>query len=423
VLLGKLTIRTISAAKPAPGKTVRLWDDDPRGFGVYVKPSGVKSFFVQYRSPLTQKKRRYTMGKFGTLTLEQARREGRVLLAQVARGEDPLAAREQKKKDASTAITVSEFCELYMADAEDGVVTYRGKPKRPSTLVVDRGRVERHIKPTLGAYLVRDIVPQDVEDAYHDIRRGKTAVDVKTGPRGRSIVTGGAGTAARTVGLLGSIFSYAKKRGIRDDNPVTGMQLPSDRKRDRILSPEEYKRMGDALIMLENKSANPIAIRAVRALALTGCRRGEIYRLKKLEIDQHNSCLRLGDTKTGQQVRPIGRAAMELLMLPIFKDESPYVFPATHGDKFLTDAKVFMKVRDEAKLEGVSLHTLRHSFASVALELEYSELTIAGLLGHRAGSITARYAHSVDRSLVAAANRVSSLIASRINAASVEDCL
>ena len=147
----------------------------------------------------------------------------------------------------------------------------------------------------------------------HDIRRGKTAADVKTGPRGRAIVTGGAGTAARTVTLLGSIFSYSIKQGIRTDNPASGIEVPPDGKRDRVLSPGEYRRLGKALDNAEADGSNSIAIKAYRLLAITGCRKGEIFSLRKSEIDDHSQCLRLGDTKTGQQARAIGREALELL--------------------------------------------------------------------------------------------------------------
>jgi integrase len=62
----------------------------------------------------------------------------------------------------------------------------------------------------------------------------------------------------------------------------------------------------------------------------------------------------------------------------------------------------------------VTPHTLRHSFASVAADLGMSELTIAGLLGHRIGTVTARYAHTADAVLIAAADRVASAIARKL---------
>ena len=396
--MSKLRKRDIEAARPLPGKNFRLWDDDPRGFGVYVKPSGVKSFFVQYRSPVTAKKRRYTIAQYGRLTLDEARTEARDVLSRVAKGEDPIKTRTQDLQQAqATANTIAELYDDYMRDAKDGLVTYRGRPKKASTLAVDKGRIERHIKPLLGAKLARDVTKADIERAMHAVRLGKTAVTVKTSPRGRAVVKGGPTAANRVVSLLGSIFTYAIRQGLRPDNPVRGIDRPVDGKRDRVLSPDEFKRLGKALKKAERKGANPVAIRASRVLALTGCRRTEIYGLKKSEVDTHRQCLRFGDTKTGQQVRPIGLAAKHILSLPEFDEESEYVFPASHGNGHLTDSKVFGAACKAAKLDGVSLHTLLHSFASVALEYEYSEMTVAVLLGHRFHSITSRYAHHVDR--------------------------
>ena len=414
--MGSLTKRKIDAAKSVAGKNVRLWDDDPRGFGVYVKPSAVKAFFIQYRSPVTDKKRRYTIGQYGWLTLDEARKEARKLLVQVAKGEDPLETRVRARQEAgANAQTIAELCDEYMADATAGKITYRGKPKKTSTLEIDAGRIKRHIKPLLGHKLIRDITQNDVISFMHDVRLGrKIAIKEKTGPRGVARVTGGTATAKRTTDLLGSIFSYAVRRRIRPDNPVSGVERSPTRKRDRILTPDEYARLGEALAELENRGANTVAIRAYRVLALTGCRRNEIFSLKKPEVDAHIQCLRFGDTKTGQQVRAIGREACDFLTLPHFNDESEFVFPASHGDGHLIDAKLFRQVCAAANLEEVSLHTLRHTFASVALELEYSEMTVAALLGHRLHSITSRYAHHVDRALVGAADRVSSLITARM---------
>ena len=368
---------------------------------------------------MTAKKRRYTVAQYGNLTLDEAREEAKDILRRVAKGEDPLRTRTQdRQKVLSTAQTVADLCDDYMRDAEAGLVTYRGRPKKASTLAVDRGRIDRHIKPLLGDKLARDVTRPEIEWAMHAVRLGKTAANVKTKkPRGRTIVKGGPTAASRVVSLLGSIFTYAVKQGIRADNPVRGIERPADGKRDRVLSPDEYKRLGKALDKLERTGANKVALRAYRVLALTGCRRGEVFGLTHAEIDAHLHCLRLADSKAGAQVRAVGRSAMDLLTLPAFDDESEYVFPAVRGDGHLTDVKVFRVACEAAELDGVSLHTLRHSFASVALELEYSELTIAGLLGHRSHSITSRYAHHVDRALLAAADRVSRLIAERMGLA------
>ena len=144
--MSKLRKRDLDAIQAVPGRSVRLWDDDPRGFGVYVKPSGVKSFFVQYRSPETAKKRRYTIGQYGRLTLDQARTEAKDILSRVAKAEDPLKTRDDEKARArDTGQTMAVICNDYMRDAKAGLFTYRGRAKKASTLAVDHGRIERHI--------------------------------------------------------------------------------------------------------------------------------------------------------------------------------------------------------------------------------------------------------------------------------------
>ena len=412
--MSKLTIQLIDATKADPKKELRLWDDNPRGFGIRIKSSGVKTFFVQYRSPETFKKARHTIGQYGRLTLDAARREAKKILGDVEKDIDPAAEEKRAKAAAAGAISISQLCDDYMKDARAGKVLYRGKPKKESTLDTDDGRIKRHIKPLLGENRACDVTADDVTAFMHDVRLGKTAIVEKTGWRGKARVTGGSGTARRTVGLLGSIFSYAVKRGVRPDNPCRDIEREVDKKLDRSLSPEDYKALGSALVTLEDKGSNPVAIRAIRALALTGCRRGEIYGLEKPEVDAHNRCLRFDDTKTGQKVRAIGSAALDLIILAPFDEESDYLFPAAQGDGHITDVKVFKEACRLAGLDGVTLHTLRHGFASVAHELEYSELTIAALLGHRLHSITSRYTHNIDKAIVAAADRVSNTIAARL---------
>ncbi|MFT6583106.1 MAG: hypothetical protein ACJAU6_003556 [Alphaproteobacteria bacterium] len=200
-LINKAIAESIRTGKERP-----LWDDNPRGLFLRIKPSGVATFFVQYRSPLTFKKLRYLLGRYGPLTLDMARVEARKTLGTVAEGRCPASEKKKAAQVASTAATLSQFCDDYLRDANAGLVTYRGKPKKPRTLYYDIGRIERHIKPTLGAKLVCDITRRDVERAMHDIRLGKTAVDLKTGPYGRARVTGGAGAANRAISLLGPFF-------------------------------------------------------------------------------------------------------------------------------------------------------------------------------------------------------------------------
>jgi len=232
---------------------------------------------------------------------------------------------------------LKEFCVLYLSDAEAGKVTYRGRPKKASTLEVDRGRIKRHIVPLIGAKRLCDISPDDIEAFRHSVRLGKTATTVKTGPRGVARVRGGETASNRAIGLLGSIFSYAVKLKLREDNPVRGVERYQDRKRQRALLPNEYRALGQALDDLTEDGANPWAVLAFRTLALSGCRRGEILGLKKSEVDQHHHCLRFGDTKSGQQVRAVGTAALDILSQAPVVGKSDYVFPVSAVSTYGTD--------------------------------------------------------------------------------------
>jgi integrase len=405
----KLTKRAVDAVRSQPGRDAFHWCGELRGFGVRVKPSGVKTFLIQYRTRRGGT-RRYSIGQYGRVTVEEARREAKIKLADVARGEDPSEAR----RAARDARTVADLCDSYMQDAWAGRILHRGRRKKSSTLRIDEGRIRRHIKPLLGGKAIDEISRGDVERFLHHVTEGATSADVKTGPHGRALITGGPGTAAKAVSLLSAIYNYARRKQWVETNPCTGVEKPADNRRQRYLTPDEYGKLGRGLFEAERLGTNVNVLVAIVVLAYTGCRKSEILNLKPDEVDVAGHCLRLRDSKSGPQLRPCGRAALDLLS-KLRLDDSEWMFPAARGDGPLVNIrKPLVTICKLAGLADVTPHVLRHSYATVAHELGYSELTIAGLLGHKAGSITARYAHHVDRALAAAADRVSVAIAARL---------
>ena len=302
--------------------------------------------------------------------------------------------------------TVAELCDAYLKAVPTLLLRRAGRPKKESTLVTDRSRIARHIKPLLGDVRVSEVTRTHVEAFMHRIAAGATAAE-GTERKGGARVRGGRGAAARTVGLLGAVFAYAQKRGFRPDNPVRGVVRPADGRRERRLSDVEYAALGQGMGRAAAEGVSPTGLAALRLLMLTGWRKSEAAGLRWAELDLPRRTARLGDTKSGVSVRPLAQAAVELISAQP-RTSGPYVFPArVRGRPFQGLRRVWDRVRGLAGLPpDVTLHTLRHSFASLAADLDYGDAAIAGLLGHRRAGVTARYTHSADAVLLGAADEV-----------------
>jgi integrase len=391
----------------ALGTNQIVWDAGKgavAGFGARRRSGTAVVYLVKYRTA-DGRQRWQVIGRHGVLTPDEARDKARAILGEVVKGADPAG----DKQAARIAPTVGELCDQYLADAEAGrLLTRRKVAKKASTLATDRGRIERHIKPQLGKLKVAGVDRDDIERFMHAVAEGETAARVKTKARGLARVRGGKGTATRTVGLLGAIFTYAVRRRMRADNPVHGVMRFADGRRERRLSDDEYAALGAALRQGEAEAIWPAAIAAARFLALTGWRSGEALVLRWSEIDLARRTATLADSKTGRSVRPLSHAACNVLRgLPRI-GTGELVFPATRGDGRMTGfPKLWARL---AKLGGlpadVTPHVLRHSFASLAGDLGFSEPTIGALIGHRGQTITSRYVHSADAVLLAAADAV-----------------
>jgi integrase len=388
-----LTKPVVDAAMPRE-RRYEMWDSELSGFGLRVETTGRKLFIARYRADgggRNAPKRLMTIGVYGVLTPKEARDEAEKILGAVATGGDPAGDLRRKRQD----LTVSELCDLYLKEA--------CVAKKPKTKEIEAGRIRRHIGPLLGAKRLSSVRQSDVLWMMRQIAEGKTKADLKTRPRGRAIVRGGQGTASRTVVQLSAMFSYAVREGVMAANPARGIRRWKDGKRERYLNEEELKRLGEAIAETEAAGGNQKATAIIRLLALTGARKGEILQLKWCEVDFDRGFLRLLDSKTGPKAIPVGKSALAILAAQPRLAGSDYVFPADKlGRKGLERAYFqgadwfWYEIRKKAQLEGVRLHDLRHTAASIAVADGASLPIIGRILGHADTKTTQRYAHLSD---------------------------
>ena len=351
----RLTQRLIDALKSRK-TTFDLRDTELKGFGVRVRSSGIKRYFVQSQHEGTRTWR--IIGNASGMTLEEARCHARSALASLHNGEEIIAATNEETRFGVVAEKLFEACERHW---------------KVSTKRVNRSYLKNRILPWFQNMQVAGITERDVKQWHASLHATPFAAD-------------------RSAPVLSVLLRQAEVYGYRPEgsNPCVGIRRYRRRGRERFLSPEEMQRLGAVLSRHEN--TRPLEIAMIRLLLLTGCRRNEILTLKW--SDYREGHLYLRDSKTGPRTVWLSSPARGILDgLP---RRGAWIFPARRRRGFLDPAMIryyWQKVRDEAGLGDVRLHDLRHSYASVALLNGATVPTIARLLGHNDTATTLKYTH------------------------------
>ncbi len=404
----KLTKTTVEAAQPGQKETF-LWDSELKGFGLKIFPSGVKTFIFQYRTR-EGRTRRYTIGKYSdALTADQARRKAKDFAYEVHAGRDPMGEKQARRR----ALTVGELLDAYLASEAFA-------SKAQSTRAVDRGRIERHLRPLLGRHIADTLTAEDVKRAHKAIAEGKTAAKVKTCLRGLARVTGGEGTANKAVLALSAAYKWAIEEKLVKSNPVTGMKgVWKTGERNTVLeNAKDYSRLFATLQQMQDqKRIRPAAADAIRFIALTGARRGEATGLRWRWVDLKNGLITLppkahkAGHKTGKpRIIALPAEAQAIIARQSEGDPDTYVFRPAKGDGPLALGKAWAKVRAEAKLPAdLGLHGLRHSIGTHLAMAGASAVELMETLGHKQIATTLRYVHFAERARSTLAERAASV--------------
>jgi integrase len=318
--MARLTKRTIDAATYTGENNARcvLWDDDPPGFGLRLFPSGKRSFVLSYR--VNNRKRMMTIGAYGPLTLDQARKKARAELAKVETGNaDPLEERQK----AARGETIADLCAAYMER--------HGNAKKSGT--DDQRRIDRYILPAWGNLKASAIKRADV-----------AALHSKVGKRGPY-------EANRVLALLSKMVELARRWGyVPEDhvNPARDIDRFKEQKRDRYVTPAELPHLAEAI----NAEPNESARNALWLYLLTGVRKSELLKARWDDVDTERAELRLADTKAGRtHYIPLSAPALALLREIPRQHGNPYILPgAKPGEHLVNVSKPWGRVRTAATL-------------------------------------------------------------------------
>lgn len=362
----------------ANGNTTKdiRWDDEVRGFGVRIWPSGRKTFVLNYRA--NGRERCLTLGEYGPLTPVQARKMALERRADVLRGIDPLG----EKQKAARGETVADLAKAYIE---------RHAKARNKRWEDDVARLDRYVLPAFGTTKVANITRRDVAQLHHKIGAQKNR-------KGELKTT----TANRVLSLLSSMFNQATVWGFLEEgaaNPTRLIRHFPEVKRDRFVSRDEMPK----LVMAIDAEPNLYIQALIWLYLFTGMRKSELQTLTWADVDLGKPEIRLADTKAGRPLYlPLSAPAVFVLeRIPKLR-KNPFVFCGhRHGRHLVNVSKAWLRIREAAGLSDVRLHDLRRTVGSWVAQSGASLALIGKILNHSNVSTTAIYAR-FDQELVTA---------------------
>lgn len=366
----------------SPSREAEYSDSEMIGLKLRVSKNGRRFFQHRYRH--LGRKRCLSLGEFPHVSLQDARKRVSQNIALLARNIDPAEEKKQKRND----LTIAAFAEgFYLPHAVSHKKTWKD----------DQYKLDRRIIPALGKLRLSSITVRDITGFHTKEKERNTAT-----------------TANHYLVLIRRMLNLAVKWGMLEKNPAAGMEkFKEPPHRERYLSQDELPRFLKALDEQEDR----LSMAVIKLLLFTGCRKGEILSLKWSQVKLDEGRLFLPITKNGKSRSILLNAKSRQILVSLTDHRgeggSEYVFPSRAGTRkgHIADLrKPFEKVCLAADIEGLRIHDLRHSFATIAVMGGASLYDVQKLLGHSDISMTQRYAHMVDDTLQKATDNVSRLI-------------
>jgi integrase len=349
-----------SLAAPTRGNAI-TYDSEVRGFGARITAAGAVAFILNYRVKSSGLERRYTIGSYPDWSVAAARERAKELKRHVDNGGDPIG----EHRTARDAPTMADACEQFLAEYVE--------KKRPATRAEYTSVIRGTVLPTLGSKKLAAVEHSDIERLHRDVTR-----------RGAPI------RANRTVAVLSKIYSQAIKWNLCTANPCKGIERNLEPRRQRYLTPDELARLTKALADHPKQRTADI----FRLLLWTGARRGEVLGAAWDQFDLAAGVWTkpASNTKQRREHRiPLSKPARQLLTrLRAESGDSPWVFPGDDGHR-RNVRNAWASICKRARITGLRIHDLRHSYASTLVSAGFSLPTIGALLGHSLPQTTARY--------------------------------
>jgi integrase len=389
----RITQRTVKALATSEEIDRIIWDSELKGFGVKRTASGV-TYFLNYRSHGRQ--RRFKIGNAPEWTVEAARAEAAKIKPRIdSEGYDPLEAKQKARGEP----TLHDLAVEYLKHRED---------KSASTRRNDKAAIAEIINPRLGKLRLAAVTRRDIEG----LKASLQATPYR---------------ANRVLALLSHMFTKAIEWKWVIENPVHGIDRYQEQKRERWLNDDELKKLHEAL----DKHPDRQAANAIRLIALTGSRKGEVLQAKWEEFDFNRGVWTKPSHHTKQKKQehvPLSEAVLTLLSGMKPKNAIGQVFPGRDGKsarqglrKPWTAVCKAAGLAQAVMVEGkrivngkcqkltrwkptLRIHDLRHTFASHLVSKGTSLQIVGKLIGHTQMSTTMRYAHLADGALREAAN-------------------